>query len=42
MFRPTLRTATIAALLALGAGVISAQAQDNRSYILATATTRGT
>jgi len=42
MFRPTLRLASVAALLALGAGVVSAQAQDTRSYILATATTGGT
>jgi TRAP transporter TAXI family solute receptor len=43
MFRLTSRSAgLVAAALMLGAGVLSAQAQDVRSYILATATTGGT
>jgi uncharacterized protein len=43
MFRPFARRAGLAAaLLMIGAGAIGAQAQDARSYILATATTGGT
>jgi TRAP-type uncharacterized transport system substrate-binding protein len=43
MFRLTSRSAgLVAAALLLGAGALSAQAQDVRSYILATATTGGT
>jgi TRAP transporter TAXI family solute receptor len=43
MFRLTSRSAgLVAAALMLSAGVLSAQAQDVRSYILATATTGGT
>jgi uncharacterized protein len=43
MFRLTTRSASLAAaLLLIGAGSMSAQAQDARSYILATATTGGT
>jgi uncharacterized protein len=42
MLRLKLSTASLAAVLLFGTGVVPAQAQDTRQYILATATTGGT